>query len=924
MLIAPLALLSALAHGQEAVSEPVAADTATTRAESNHWAVEMLTPPEGVVLEIGGMDWMPDGRLALSTRRGQVWMVENALADDPADARFSLYAEGLQEGLGLNVLEVPDGEGGTRHALYVLQRGEITELRDDDEDGRAETWIRVADDWGLSGNYHEFAFGLPDDGHGNLFVSLNVGFLDPEWWLGRSAVPWRGWVLRINPVTGQSEPWASGFRSPCGLGVDSHGQLLLTDNQGDWMASTPIFAVQQGGFHGHPASLDWTSEFRDHGLRASLEQPPETRRTPPAIWVPYEWSRSPGNLVPLPENGAFGPFTDQMVMAELTNGHLMRVQFEEVGGVMQGAVIPLRQRLGSVVRVLFADNGTLMGGLTNRGWGGLAPDNGLLRVTPTGISPMEMDRVHLVPGGFEISFTKPLAEEIDITPEIATVEQYDYDYWWEYGSPERHRTDVSVTAASLSPDRRTLSIKTPELRAAMVARIALHGIRGATSPDHPEKESRPLLHNEVAYTVNQLADGSRTDKHVAKAVPPPPSKQAGKEGWLRLTYGDALDAWESSGWTLVDAELHPDDRRSFLVTPGVNALVNTGRGPASDFVSRWDFGSGTYHVEFMLPEGGQSAVSVHGQHAIELRDETHGIPEGALANGTIRPSLDGTRLAQAPDTDAYSGAGHWHELEIDFLAPEFDITGEKIAEARFSEVRLDGTVIHEDVVLTESASSGRNQDPHVGPLVIAGQNGPVALRTLEFLPARTVDEYKEWISLIGGDDLNGWTTVPADTRTGAAGADPPWLLEDGELIGEGEASWLLSPRGDYRNVSVHAQVRINDGGDAGLIVRATSDGNRVMGYEAQINTSFSDPSRTGGLHELSPVQVQLVPAGSWFDLDVHVAEEAGGTRITVAVNGVTTADYLDADRQFSSGHIALQQHHEGSVLRVRDLRVETH
>jgi glucose/arabinose dehydrogenase len=920
MLSVPLALLSGLAHGQEAASAPVAADTAVTRAESKHWTVEMLSPPEGVVLEIGGMDWMPDGRLALSTRRGQVWMVENALAEDPADARFSLYAEGLQEGLGLNVLEVPDGEGGTRHALYVLQRGEITELRDDDEDGRAETWVRVADDWGLSGNYHEFAFGLPDDGHGNLFVSLNVGFLDPEWWLGRSAVPWRGWVLRIDPVTGQAEPWASGFRSPCGLGIDSQGQLLLTDNQGDWMASTPVFAVQRGGFHGHPASLDWTPEFLDHGLRASLEQPPETRRTPPAIWIPYEWSRSPGNLVPLPEDGAFGSFTNQMVMAELTNGHLMRVQFEEIAGVKQGAVIPLRQRLGSVVRVLFADNGTLFGGLTNRGWGGLAPDNGLLRVTPTGTPPMEMDRVHLVPEGFEISFTEPLAADVDINPEIATVEQYDYDYWWEYGSPERHRTDVAVTAASLSPDRRTLSIKVPELRAAMVARITLNEVRGAPSPMLSGEENRPLLHNEVAYTVNQLADGSRTDALVAKAVPPPPSNQSGKEGWLRLTYGNALDAWESTGWALVDAELHPDDRQSFLVTPGVNALVNTGRGSASDYVSRWDFGSGTYHVEFMLPEGGQSAVSVHGRHTIELRDDTHGLPEGALGSGAIRPDLDGSRSARAPETDAYSGAGHWHELEIDFLSPEFDTTGKKIAEARFAEVRLDGTMIHKDVTLTEATSV----DPGrvAGPLVIAGQNGPVALRTLEFLPTRAIDEYKEWMSLIGGDDLNGWTTLPANTRTDTEGEESAWLLEDGELIGEGAASWLLSPRGDYRDVSVHAQVRINDGGDAGLIVRAAHDGDRVMGYEAQIITSFSDPSRTGGLQELAPVKVQLVPAGSWFDLDVHVADEAEGTRITVAVNGVTTADYLDTNRRFTSGHIALQQHHEGGVLRVRDLRVD--
>ncbi len=898
----------------EPVAEVAAADTAVTRAESEHWVVERYVTPEGELLEVGGLDWMPDGRLVVSTRRGQVWMVEDALADDVRDARFSLYAEGLHEGLGLNVLEVPDGDG-TRHALYVLQRGELTELRDEDGDGRAETWLRVADDWGLSGNYHEFAFGLPDDSDGHLYLSLNLGFLSPEWWLGRSVAEYRGWVLRVDPLTGETTPWAHGFRSPCGLGFDRHGRLLLTDNQGDWMASTPVYAVQRGAFHGHPASLDWTPDYLDNGLHASVEQPSEVPRTPPAVWVPYEWSRSAGNLVPMPET--FGPFTDQLVMAELTNGHLMRVQLEEVGGVVQGAVLPLRQRVGSVVRVAFADDGTLVGGLTNRGWGGLDPADGLLRVRATGTPPTEVDRVHLVDGGFEVTFTEALAPGLPVGPETASVLQYDYDYWWEYGSPERHQTDVAVAGASLSEDRRTLHIEVPDLRAAMCARVTLHDVVG--------ESGRPLLHDTFAYTVNQLADGSHTDELVAKTVPPPPPRQSGKEGWLRLSYGDALDAWESTGWSLVDADLDPDDRSTFRVTPGVNALVNVGHGSPSHYRSRWDFGSGTYHVEFMLPEGGHSSVWVQGRYAIELTDDTHGLPEWSHGTGAILRSFDESTPARPPRADAYTGAGHWHVLEIDFEAPRFDADGAKTDDARFREVRLDGAVIHEDVAFdmpSQLGLGGPGDEVSLGPLVIAGQTGPVALRTLEFRPDREAQPSTEgWLSLIGGDDLAGWTHLPPEAA-GSEDEDPSWLLEDGELVGEGPASWILSPKGDYTDVSVRASVRVNDGGDAGLLLRAAVEGDRVVGYEAQINTSFADPSRTGGLHGVAPVKVELVPAGTWFDLEVDVTDEPDGTRVRIAVNGVVTTDHLDTSRRFASGHVALQQHHEGGVVRIRDLRVK--
>ena len=55
-------------------------------------------PRGGEVIEVGGLDVLPDGSLALSTRRGRVWIVENPDTEDPADAIWHMFADGLAEG----------------------------------------------------------------------------------------------------------------------------------------------------------------------------------------------------------------------------------------------------------------------------------------------------------------------------------------------------------------------------------------------------------------------------------------------------------------------------------------------------------------------------------------------------------------------------------------------------------------------------------------------------------------------------------------------------------------------------------------------------------------------------------------------------------------------------------------------------------
>jgi hypothetical protein len=62
-----------------------------------------------------------------------------------------------------------------------------------------------------------------------------------------SPVAYRGRIMQLTPQ-GQLLPYASGFRSPNGLGVDLQGHLFATDNQGDWVGTSSLYHVKKDRF----------------------------------------------------------------------------------------------------------------------------------------------------------------------------------------------------------------------------------------------------------------------------------------------------------------------------------------------------------------------------------------------------------------------------------------------------------------------------------------------------------------------------------------------------------------------------------------------------------------------------------------------------------------------------------------------------
>lgn len=183
-------------------------------------------------------------------------------------------------------------------------------------------------------------------------------------------------------------------------------------------------------------------------------------------------------------------------------------------------------------------------------------------------------------------------------------------------------------------------------------------------------------------------------------------------------------------------------------------------------------------------------------------------------------------------------------------------------------------------------------------------------------PTAGADDEK-WITLFDGTSLDGWEKV--------GNQQSQWKVKDGAIEGSGPASMLVSTKGPYKNFRYRAEVKINDGGNSGLYFRTTRKPGFSDGYEAQIDSTHTDPIRTGSLYGLCHVYKQLVKPDTWFTYDLEVRDDVWRgkpvTRIKVTVDGNELYEYLDFNQTFKEGHFAFQQHDPGSKVSIRKVEV---
>ncbi len=461
--------------------------------EERFYRITSFEAPEGSVLEAGAFQLMSDGRLAVATRRGEIWMITEPFSPSVKAANFSRFAHGLHEPLGL-----AERDGW----LYVTQRSDVSRLQDTDHDGLADIFEIVGDGWEISGDYHEYAFGSKFDREGKLWVvtCLTGSF--------GSAVPYRGWCLRVS-ADGQTIPTAYGIRSPGGIGFNAEGEVFYTDNQGPWNGTCGLKHLVPGKFAGHPGGNRWAEQSAEfHGIsvvtpqdnsRMHVEAAKHPDLVPTAVYFPYDkMGKSASGIICDLSRGKFGPFENQLFVGDQSHSTLMRVDLEKIDGVYQGACFPFRSGFQSgVVGLEITPQGAVFVGGTNRGWGSRGPRNfSIERLDWTGEVPFEIQHMRLLKDGFRLSFTRAIDPATAVDPASFAIQTYTYIYREQYGSPEVDPTQPSIRSLKVAEDRMSLDLILDGLQVGHVHEVQAQGLRSATG--------EPLLHPQAYYTLNRL------------------------------------------------------------------------------------------------------------------------------------------------------------------------------------------------------------------------------------------------------------------------------------------------------------------------------------------------------------------------------------------------------------------------------------
>ncbi len=484
--------LVALAIPSPLLAEDLGAMWGSAEEEATYYPIVNIAIPPEVPMRTGSLEILPDGRLAVGTRRGDIYFIEGAF-ESPPNPVYHLFASGQDEIFGLSW---KDG------AMTATQFGEVTRISDLDGDEVADRYETLSNNWGYAEG-HEFAFGSKHDPEGNIWVALGLSGSY------RSHNLFRGWAVKVTP-DGRMLPVCSGLRSPGGVGPNAEGAMFAIESQGPWNGSCSLKHLKQGGFLGHPASYNWypfapgmdaPSVEPNTNSRLQVEKKRVKELVPPAVRFPYiKMGRSISGFRLNQTGGKFGPFEDQIFLGDYTLSVILRATTEQINGVWQGACYPFREGLASgIMHVEFSPKGQLIVGgfTTNRQW----PVRGtepfaLQRLDWTGLIPFEIKEINIKNDGFLIHFTKPVDPEVAAKTAAYTITTYTHNYSAGYGSPEVDHTTVNVTGATPAADGMSVKVTLESIVEGHIHDFDLAGLQS--------KDGETLLHTKAYYTVNEI------------------------------------------------------------------------------------------------------------------------------------------------------------------------------------------------------------------------------------------------------------------------------------------------------------------------------------------------------------------------------------------------------------------------------------
>lgn len=377
-----------------------------------------------------------------------------------------------------------------------------------------------------------------------------------------------------------------------------------------------------------------------------------------------------------------------------------------------------------------------------------------------------------------------------------------------------------------------------------------------------------------------------------------------EEGWVPLFNGENLDGWR----------LRHDGDHGWTVEDGI--LTNT--PPSIDLVSTLPLEDIELHVEFRVPQGGNSGVYLQGRFEIQVGD-SFGHELNAGSGGALYSKI-------VPSENANKPAGEWQTYDIQFRAPRVDRDGAPIRPAYIRVVQNDILIIDSEF---EGVTGGAIDDRYGVPagLMLQGDHSGVEYRDVRYRPLQwdwAAEE--EFTSLFDGESLAGWK-VSTETGHGSGGA---WDVVDGVITGTQDTpgnGGILITDADYGDYEVRFEMNPDWNIDSGFFLRCTDDGRCyqvTVDYrpDGEVGTIYGEG--IGAWLQPNPEWYRYYKPHDWNDCRVIISGEA--PRIQVWLNSHKIIDFVDTEVRLPAEEgIAVQVHGggdwDGKVTRFRNIRV---
>jgi len=418
------------------------------------------------------IDFYPNGDAVIVTYDGDVYRL-TGLGSQDDEVGWAKIAAGFHEP---NCIKLRGDD------IFVFSRLGITQLEDFDGDGETDFYRMFCNRFTQSGDTRDFPMSLVLRKDGSWII--NKGGQQSS-----AYSPHSGRVLQVSADGKQVDLWAYGFRNGFLNSIHDHDDLIVaSDQQGNWVPTTPFHVVREGGFLGYaPGSPE-----------------KETPIQPPALWLPHRVAQS--GIDPLwGGDSRLGALYKSILYIEFKRPSLIKIFIPEEGEIIQTAGVAMG--LDFEVPLLKGAISPTDGMAYIVGfqiWDCFAPRlEGICRLRVLKTTDEHPTHAEVFKEGALLSFTDELDPKVALDPASYNVNSWEYIRKPSYGSAQYKAdgttgSDVRfVHSAILSDDKKSVFIAIDKMTTTMQLEVQ-HLLTGEW--------------RQVYFTIHRLPEVSLEDK----------------------------------------------------------------------------------------------------------------------------------------------------------------------------------------------------------------------------------------------------------------------------------------------------------------------------------------------------------------------------------------------------------------------------